>query len=79
MNRCAAELAAAIGTQLPPGTTGLVVALSGGADSACLLAAARICAQGAALGWRAVHVDHGLQAAAADFRRVCEALCARLA
>jgi tRNA(Ile)-lysidine synthase len=30
------------------------------------------------LALRAIHVDHGLQPAAADFRRTCVALCARL-
>ena len=48
------------------------VAYSGGADSTALLLAA-------AQRWpgqvRALHVHHGLQAAADDFVRVCEALC----
>ena len=51
------------------------VALSGGADSAALLL-------GCAEKWpgqvRAVHIHHGLQAAADDFERHCQALCARL-
>jgi tRNA(Ile)-lysidine synthase len=66
-----------------------VVALSGGADSSVLLAAmvelrARLPgaapAAVAAPCWtlRAVHVDHGLQPAAATFREDCARLCARL-
>jgi tRNA(Ile)-lysidine synthase len=83
MSFSAASLRAVLGAHTPAGATGLVVALSGGADSASLLAAA--CASGAAFGAafrglpvRAVHVDHGLQAAAASFRDSCAALCARL-
>jgi len=53
----------------------LAVALSGGADSTALLA-------GCAEKWpgqvRAIHIHHGLQAAADDFERHCQALCARL-
>jgi tRNA(Ile)-lysidine synthase len=57
----------------------LVVALSGGADSACLLAvAAELGGTLRALPLRAVHVDHGLQAAAVCFREACAALCAAL-
>jgi len=55
------------------------MALSGGPDSAALLAAI------AALGknfrdlpLRAVHIDHGLQAAASDFRKNAQALCDQL-
>jgi tRNA(Ile)-lysidine synthase len=51
------------------------VALSGGADSSALLLAC-------ALRWpgqvRAVHVHHGLQAAADDFMSHCQALCEQL-
>ena len=51
------------------------VALSGGADSTALLLAC-------ALRWpqqvRAVHVHHGLQAAADGFVSHCEKLCAQL-
>ncbi len=51
------------------------VAYSGGADSTALLLAA-------AQRWpgqvQAIHVHHGLQAAADDFVRVCESLCASL-
>jgi tRNA(Ile)-lysidine synthase len=80
MSFSAASLRAVLDAHTPLGATGLVVALSGGADSAGLLAAA------AALGTsfrglplRAVHIDHGLQPAAADFRQACAAVCRRLA
>lgn len=50
------------------------MAYSGGADSTALLLAAAQC-------WpdqvQAIHVHHGLQAAADDFARVCESVCAR--
>lgn len=79
MSFTAASLRAVLDAHTPPGATGLVVALSGGADSAGLLIAA------ASLGdsfrgfkVRAVHVDHGLQSAAAAFRDACAALCAGL-
>lgn len=53
----------------------LAVAFSGGADSTALLLAA-------AQRWpgqvRALHIHHGLQAAADDFERHCRALCERL-
>jgi tRNA(Ile)-lysidine synthase len=53
----------------------LGVAYSGGADSTALLLAA-------AQRWpgqvTALHIHHGLQAAAEEFVRVCEATCARL-
>ena len=56
-------------------TQPLAVAYSGGADSTALLHAA-------ALQWpgqvRAIHIHHGLQAAADDFVRHCEATCAAL-
>lgn len=56
-------------TPLPLG-----VAYSGGADSAALLLAA-------ARRWpgqvQAIHIHHGLQAAADDFAGVCESLCAQ--
>ncbi len=63
----------------PAAATGFAVALSGGADSAALLAA--MSAYGTTfrdLPLRAVHVDHGLQAAAAEFREACGELCRRL-
>ena len=53
----------------------LAVGLSGGADSSALLLA---CAQKWPGQVQAVHVHHGLQAAADDFERYCRALCARL-
>jgi tRNA(Ile)-lysidine synthase len=64
-----------------PRVTPLVIALSGGRDSVALLDAA--CRLRAArtphfAQLRAVHVNHGLQAAAADFEAHCVALCERL-
>lgn len=53
----------------------LGVALSGGADSTALLIA---CAERWPGQVVALHVNHGLQAAAADFEAHCVALCARL-
>lgn len=53
----------------------LAVAYSGGADSTALLLA---CASKWPGQVRAVHVHHGLQAAADDFARHCEAVCAQL-
>jgi tRNA(Ile)-lysidine synthase len=74
-----ASLHAALEAHVPAGATGLVVALSGGADSASLLAAAAsLGASFRGLPLRAVHIDHGLQAAAAAFREACAALCASL-
>jgi tRNA(Ile)-lysidine synthase len=70
---------------LPPGTTGLLAALSGGRDSSCLLAAlahahplagARAAGR-RALPLRAVHVDHGLQAASSAMRDAAAAMCRR--
>jgi tRNA(Ile)-lysidine synthase len=80
----AADLCAVLEEHLPRDATGLVVAVSGGADSACLAAAlvqARQLKTGAPLSrlpLRAVHIDHGLQAASAAFREVSRALCTRL-
>jgi tRNA(Ile)-lysidine synthase len=79
MSFSAASLHAVLDAHTPAGAAGLVVALSGGADSAGLLAAAA--ALGATfrgLPLRAVHIDHGLQTAAASFREACTALCTRL-
>lgn len=50
----------------------LAVAYSGGADSTALLVA---CATRWPGNVMAIHVNHGLQAAAADFERHCEAAC----
>lgn len=77
MSFSAASLRAVLDAHAPAGATGLAVALSGGADSASLLAAASAAAF-RGLPVRAVHVDHGLQAAAAAFRESCAAWCASL-
>jgi tRNA(Ile)-lysidine synthase len=53
----------------------LAVAYSGGADSTALLIA---CAQKWPGEVSAIHVNHGLQAAAAEFERHCRALCLQL-
>jgi tRNA(Ile)-lysidine synthase len=76
MTFTAAALHAALIAHLPATATGLVVALSGGADSAALLAAvASLPDRHAGLPVRAVHVDHGLQSAAAAFRTACRRQC----
>jgi tRNA(Ile)-lysidine synthase len=68
-----------LNSSLPRGATGLVVALSGGADSCSLLAAAALLrAERPDLPLRAVHIDHGLQAAAAGFRQTCAEICEHL-
>ena len=54
----------------------LAVGLSGGADSTALLLA---CARRWPGQVRAIHVHHGLQAAADGFEQHCVDLCARLA
>ena len=58
----------------PPLPLPLGVAYSGGADSTALLLAA-------AVQWpnqvHALHIHHGIQAAADDFVKVCEAVCAK--
>lgn len=51
----------------------MVVAFSGGADSTALLHVAQQCWPQAV---HAVHINHGLQAAAADFERHCQQVCA---
>jgi tRNA(Ile)-lysidine synthase len=61
---------AAFSPQLP-----LAIALSGGADSTGLLLA---CARRWPGQVHALHVHHGLQAAADDFQRHCASLCAQL-
>jgi tRNA(Ile)-lysidine synthase len=74
-----AALHAALDASVPAEASGLVVALSGGPDSAALLRAAAALGNGfRALPLRAVHIDHGLQAAAADFRAACVTLCEQL-
>ena len=74
-----AALHAALDASVPAEASGLVVALSGGPDSAALLRAmASLGKDFRALPLRAVHIDHGLQPAAADFRAACERLCGQL-
>jgi tRNA(Ile)-lysidine synthase len=80
MNFSAVSLRAVLEAHVPVAASGLVVALSGGADSACLLAAL---AQPdlppfRGLPVRAVHIDHAMQPAAAGFQHACEELCRRL-
>jgi tRNA(Ile)-lysidine synthase len=72
----AAILHAALEASVPAEAGGLVVALSGGPDSAALLrATAALGRSFRSLPLRALHVDHGLQSAAADFRAACVTLC----
>jgi tRNA(Ile)-lysidine synthase len=78
MSFSAVSLNAALQSSVPEGVTGLVVALSGGADSAALLSAAAVEPRFGGLPLRAVHVDHGLQAAAVEFRGACSNLCGHL-
>jgi tRNA(Ile)-lysidine synthase len=74
MSFCAASLHLTLEAMVPAAATGFAVAVSGGADSGALLAAVAAVDGGfRALPVRAVHVDHGLQAARADFRRSCAA------
>jgi tRNA(Ile)-lysidine synthase len=74
-----AALHAALDALVPAEASGLVVALSGGPDSDALLRATVALGKNfRALPLRAVHIDHGLQPAAADFRAACERLCAQL-
>lgn len=79
MSFSAASLNAVLESSVPEDARGLVVALSGGADSAALLAGLAALSGGfRGLPLRAVHIDHGLQAAAAEFREACRNLCERL-
>lgn len=78
----AAGLRAALEEQLPAAATGLVVSLSGGGDSACLLTALAQAGHGdgharrvCGLPLRALHVDHGLQPMSEAFREASAALC----
>jgi tRNA(Ile)-lysidine synthase len=77
MTDSAASLHAALSAHLPVECRGLIVALSGGADSSALLTALHA-ERFRQLPLRAVHIDHGLQIEAAAFRAACEALCTRL-
>ena len=77
MTSSAATLHAVLSAHLPIECRGLVVGLSGGADSAALLAALNA-APFRQLPLRALHIDHGLQAQADAFRETCTALCERL-
>lgn len=70
MTRTLPEAVAEFEPDLP-----LAVAFSGGADSSALLLA---CAEKWPGQVHAVHIHHGLQAAADDFERHCKALCLRL-
>lgn len=80
MSFSAQRLRGVLEAHTPPGASGFVVAISGGADSACLLTALKQLdpAPCGALPVRALHVDHGLQSAAVDFRAASEELCRRL-
>ncbi len=79
MSFSAAKLLALLQAHIPDGATGFVVGLSGGADSSALLAAlVQLRGQNHCLPVRAIHIDHGLQAAAASFREACESLCGAL-
>jgi tRNA(Ile)-lysidine synthase len=75
----AASLHAVLASCIPADATALIVALSGGPDSSALLCGvAALRGSFRDLPLRAVHIDHGLQAAAADFRRNASALCDEL-
>lgn len=71
MSRTLAQALRDFSPELP-----LAVAYSGGADSTALLLA---CAEKWPGQVCAIHVHHGLQAAADDFERHCRAFCAQLA
>jgi tRNA(Ile)-lysidine synthase len=70
MALCFDDAIARFGPRLP-----LAIAFSGGADSSALLVA---CARRWPGEVVAIHVNHGLQAAAADFERQCESTCTML-
>lgn len=65
------------GVRIPPilSEAPIAVAYSGGADSTALLIAAAVHWPGQV---HAIHIHHGLQAAADDFVHVCEFVCAGL-
>ena len=70
MTATLADAVAAFAPALP-----LAVAYSGGADSTALLLA---CAEKWPGQVQAIHIHHGLQAAADDFEQHCQAFCAQL-
>jgi tRNA(Ile)-lysidine synthase len=75
----ASDLRDALLSHAPPEAGGLLIALSGGADSSALLAAAaQLSSLGMTMPVRAIHIDHGLQPLAAAFQESSERLCARL-
>jgi tRNA(Ile)-lysidine synthase len=79
MSLSSGRLRAALEAHVPAGTTGLVVALSGGADSVSLLRSiGSLGSTFRGLSTRAVHIDHGLSPAAPEFRAACARLCANL-
>lgn len=75
----AASLRVVLEALTPPAASGLCVAVSGGTDSTALLAALSAPELGRFRGLplRALHVDHGLQTAAAAFRAACVQICRR--
>jgi tRNA(Ile)-lysidine synthase len=77
MTDSAASLHAVLSAHLPIEARGLLLAISGGADSAALLRALHA-EHFRQLPLRAVHIDHGLQPEAHAFRTAAEALCQRL-
>ncbi len=80
MKFSAVSLRAVLEAQTPLAATGLLLGLSGGLDSAVLATALAQLPRFSIreLPLRAVHVDHGLQPAAADFRKASARLCERL-
>ena len=60
--------------ETPPGRS-IWVALSGGLDSCLMLALAAVVCERADRPLRAIHINHGLQAAASRFEAHCRTLC----
>ncbi len=79
MNMRDCEIAAALNALAirPPHTREWCVAYSGGVDSTVLLHAASRAARTHGIELRAVHVNHGVQDAAAEFEQHCAAVCAQ--